>query len=107
MISIDVFRKSVLSFPDVIELPHFHLVSFRIKNKIFATFNEKEIRAMLKLSLIDQSVFCDVGKGAVCPVPGSWGKQGATYFDLKKVNLKLLKDALSCSYKLVAAGRNK
>ena len=32
---------------------------------------------MVKLSLVDQSVFCDMNKDAIYPVPGGWGKQGA------------------------------
>ena len=88
-----------MSFPDVVELPHFHLKSFRIKNKILATLSEKENMAMVKLSLVDQSVFCDMNKCVIYPVLGGWGKQGATYIDLKKVKLKVLKDALSCAYK--------
>ena len=58
MVNIDTFRKLALSFPNTDEHPHFHLQSFRVKKKIFATLWQKENRAMLKLSLINQSVFC-------------------------------------------------
>ena len=62
---------------------------------------------MVKLSLIDQSVFCDMNKGIIYPVAGGWGKQGATYIDLKKVKLKVLKDALSCGYNLIVEKKTK
>lgn len=96
------FKKLALSFPEVIELPHFEKTSFRVNKKIFATLDEKNSLAMLKLSLVDQSVFCDLSDGEIYPVPGAWGKQGATYVDLKKVKMKLLKDAMQYSYKLVS-----
>ena len=103
MVTADTFRKLAMSFSDVFELPHFEKASFRVKKKIFATLSEKENIGMLRLSLVDQSVFCDLSEGEVYPVPGGWGKQGATYFDLKKVKMKLLKDAMTCSYNLVAS----
>ena len=62
MISIDTARLMVLSFPEVTEQPHFHLTSFRIKNKIFATLWEAEKKMMVKLSLVDQSVYCSIDK---------------------------------------------
>ena len=100
MVSTDAFRKLALSFPDTDEHPHFHLQAFRYKKKIFATLWQKEKRAMLKLSLIDQSVFCSYGIAVFFPVPGAWGKQGATFVDLKKVRKDLLTDALATPYHL-------
>ena len=103
MVTTDKFRSLAMSLPEVVELPHFDKTSFRINKKIFATLSEKTNIVMLKLSLIDQSVFSDMSRGAVYPVPGGWGKQGATYFDLKRVNLKLLKDAMKCSYNMISS----
>lgn len=59
---------------------------------------EKENKAMLKLSLVDQSVFCSHDKTIFYPVPGAWGKQGATFVNLKKVRKDMFKDALSTAY---------
>ena len=103
MVKTDEYRKLAMSFQGVAELPHFERTSFRVNKKIFATLSEKENIAMLKLSLVDQSVFCDMSEGVIYPVPGGWGTQGATYFDLKKVKKKMLMDAMTCSYKLVAS----
>ncbi len=97
-----VFKKLALAFADAIELPHFEKTSFRVNKKIFATLDQRKSIAMVKLSLVDQSVFCDMNKEIIYPVPGGWGKQGATYIDLKKVKLKVLKDAMKCAYELVA-----
>jgi predicted DNA-binding protein (MmcQ/YjbR family) len=99
MVSINNFRKLALSFPDAEEHPHFHLASFRVKKKIFATLWEKENRAMLKLSLVDQSVFCTYHE-VFSPVPGGWGTKGATFVDLGKVRSDMFKDALQAAYTL-------
>ena len=37
MVTIDIFRKLALSFPEATEGPHFEKTSFRGKKKIFAT----------------------------------------------------------------------
>lgn len=99
MVSINNFRKLALAFPDAEEQPHFHLASFRVKKKIFATLWEKENRAMLKLSLVDQSVFCTY-HDVFSPVPGGWGTKGATFVDLGKVRADMFKDALKAAYTL-------
>jgi hypothetical protein len=103
MVDIKTFRQLALSFPDTVELPHFDLTSFRVNKKIFATFHEKTNRAMLKLSLVDQSVFCAYDHEIFFPVPGGWGKKGATFVDLKKVRKDMFKDALTTAYNGVAA----
>jgi hypothetical protein len=98
MTDIDTFSKLALSFAGSEEQPHFHLRSFRVGKKIFATLHEKDNRAMLKLPLIEQSVFCSYGDSVFFPVPGAWGKKGATFVDLGKVRKGMLKDALTVAY---------
>jgi len=107
MVNIENFRKIALSFPDTEELPHFDLTSFRVKKKIFATFHEKHNRAMVKLSLADQSVFCAYDKNIFFPVPGGWGKGGATFVDMNKVRKDMFKDALAAAYESVSAKKKK
>jgi hypothetical protein len=102
MVTIQTFKTLALSFPETVELPHFDLVSFRVKKKIFATLSEEKQRAMLKLSLLDQSVFCSFDKTVIYPVPGAWGKKGCTYFELKKIKKEMLNDALTQAYCAVA-----
>jgi len=107
MATIETYRQLALSFPDVVELPHFDRASFRIRKKIFTTISEKDMLVMVKLSLVDQSVFCAFDKNIIYPVPGGWGKQGATYIDLKKIKKPMLKDALTTAYNYVNPKRNK
>ena len=102
MISIPAFRTMALSFPEIMEQPHFEKTSFRIRKKIFATLDEKTHIAVLKLSLIDQSVFCDINKTMIYPAEGGWGKHGWTKAELKKISREILNDLLTTSYCLVA-----
>jgi len=98
MVSVEALRKFALSFEETEEVPHFERTSFRVKKKIFATLDLKNNLACLMLSEVDQSVFCAFDKTIIYPVPNKWGKQGATYVDLKKVRLDLFKDVLTCAY---------
>lgn len=101
MVDIETFRHLSLSFPDVVELPHFEKTSFRVKNKIFATLDIKKKLVCLMLSEIDQSVFTSYDKTIIYPVPNKWGKRGATFVTLKKVPKRMLKHALALAYKTV------
>ena len=98
MVDITYFRQMALSFPDTAEMPHFEKPSFRVKKKIFATLSVEKKLACLKLSPVDQSVFCAYDKTIIYPVPNKWGKQGWTFVDLKKIRKTMLKDALSTAY---------
>ncbi len=87
-----------LSFPETDEYPHFHLRAFRVKKKIFSTLDEKLKRVMVKLTPVDQSVFCAFDKTIIYPVPGGWGKKGATYIELSRIKKTMFKDALTVAY---------
>ena len=99
MTGIAQFRKLALSFPGTNEQPHFEKTSFRIGKKIFATLDEKNNRACLKLSEIDQDVFSTFDKSIIYPVPNKWGKQGWTFVELAKVKAAMCKDALTTAYR--------
>jgi predicted DNA-binding protein (MmcQ/YjbR family) len=102
MVTIATLRKLALSFPETNEEPHFEKTSFRVKKKIFVTYDDKTKRACIKLSEIDQDVFCLVDKTIIFPVDNKWGKQGWTLIDMKKVNRDLFIDAIKTAYCEVA-----
>lgn len=102
MVSIDTFRELALSFPEATEDPHFEKTSFRVKRKIFATYDEVKKRACIKLSEIDQDVFSSADKTNIFPVDNKWGKQGWTLIEMKKVRKELFVDALTTAYCEVA-----
>ena len=105
MITTEQARKAALSLPETEEKPHFHLISFRVKNKIFATIHSDKNYVMVKLSLIDQSVFCSYNKEVIFPVPGGWGRKGATFINLKKVKLSMFVDAVTTAWKTTAPAK--
>ena len=102
MISLNTFRKLALSFPEVTEEPHFEKTSFRVKKKIFATYDDIKKRACIKLSEIDQDVFSSADKTIIFPVDNKWGKQGWTLIEMNKVHKDLFIDALTNAYCEVA-----
>jgi predicted DNA-binding protein (MmcQ/YjbR family) len=105
MVSIETFRALSLAFDEAVEQPHFEKISFRVNKKIFATIDIKNSRAVVKLPVIEQSVFCSFNKSIIYPVPGTWGTQGWTIIELTKVGKNMLKDALATSYCSVAPKR--
>lgn len=98
MVTIDTLRKLATSFPDVTEEPHFEKTSFRVKNKIFVTYDDKNKRACLKLSETSQDVFCLADKSIIYPVANKWGKQGWTLVEMNKVREDFFADAVTTAY---------
>ena len=105
MVSIATARQSALSLPEVEEHSHFQIPDFRVRKKIFATIHEDKHLVMVKLSLVDQSVFCAFDRQVIYPVPGGWGRQGATFIELRKVKKSMLVDALTTAWKNVAPAK--
>ena len=102
MVTVAAARQLALSLPETEEKSHFETPDFRVKNKIFATIKADKQLMMVKLSAVDQSVFCSFDTTVIYPVPGGWGRQGATYIELKKVKKAMLLDALTMAWKQVA-----
>lgn len=102
MVTVEILRKTALSFPDVTEEPHFEKISFRVKKKIFATYDSKLKWACIKLSEIDQHVFSSADKTIIYPVDNKWGKQGWTIIEMPRVRKSLFIDALTTAYCEVA-----
>ena len=102
MITFEAFQKKALSFPEATEEMHFEKISFRVRKKIFATFDDKLNRASLKLSAIDQDVFSSIDRTIIYPVDNKWGLQGWTIFELKKIPSRVFMDALEHAYCEVA-----
>lgn len=105
MVNYNLLQKAALSFAETTEEPHFEKTSFRVCKKIFATYNQKENRACIKLSPIDQNVFASFGKNIFVPVPNKWGLQGWTLVNFSDVPEEMFLDALTCAYNEVAPKR--
>lgn len=102
MVTLKALRSIALSFPETTEEPHFEKTSFRVKKRIFATYDETNNRACIKLSEIDQDVFSSADRTSIYPVDNKWGKQSWTNIELTKVNKDLFIDALTTAYCEVA-----
>jgi hypothetical protein len=101
MVTEKQLQKIATSFDNVSEEPHFEKTSFRIKKKIFASYDSKTKLVCVKLNVIDQAGFCSFDKAVIYPVPNKWGQQGWTFINLEKVLEETLTDALETAYKTV------
>src|SRR5690348_6166900 len=99
MVTIKTARSMALSLPETEEKSHFSQPDFRVRNKIFAVMHAERKEMMVRLNVVDQSVFCDIDKSMIYPVPGGWGSRGATFVNLQKVNKAILRDALITAWK--------
>lgn len=102
MAHIEKIRQIALSFPHTSESPHFDKTSFRVKKKIFATWDEPHARLAVKLSPTDQQVFSAIPGAGIAPVPNKWGTQGWTYVFPDQIKDELLEDVLKVSYSTVS-----
>jgi hypothetical protein len=99
MVTPETFRQIALSFQGTVEQPHFERRAFKVINrKIFATLHEGTEIANIPLPKADQQVFCSFNNTAVYPVHNKYGLQGWTSFELKKVPVELVSDALYTAY---------
>jgi predicted DNA-binding protein (MmcQ/YjbR family) len=106
MVTSKEFATMALSLPATEENAHFDRRAFKVTGKrIFATLHEKTMTANLKLSAVDQSVFCLFDKKIIYPVPNKWGVQGWTTFELKFVPGELMLDALNTAHNEVFASK--
>lgn len=108
MADIETARQIALSLPGTEEYDHFGRPAFKIKGKItFATLWPAEQRMMVKLSLIDQSVFNTFNPAIFYPVPNKWGLQGATFIELAAVRPDMLQDAITTAWQTASAKTSK
>jgi hypothetical protein len=107
--TIPKFVELAKSFPDVEEQKHFEKRAFKIKKKrIFCTLDDKDKKATVKLSAVDQSVYTQIDPAIIYPVPNKWGKQGWTFVELPKITVTLMREILETAYQyaLVKGVRN-
>lgn len=90
------------AFPDVTQEAHFEKISFRIKGKIFCTYDPNTTFSTIKLSQLQQEAYAN-SSPHIEPVPNKWGQQGWTRADTTKIDIGTLKKLLHDAYTLVAA----
>ncbi|HVY85643.1 MAG TPA: MmcQ/YjbR family DNA-binding protein [Caulobacterales bacterium] len=95
-------RELALSLADASEAPHFNRTAFRTPRKMFATLADDGSDINLMFDAAHQELYCEQAPKAFAPVPGGWGKMGATRCDLKAVDAKTLLSALKAAHALAA-----
>ena len=103
MLTPDDIRKAALAMPEAYEAPHFDIPSFRVGKKIFCTIHRDHPRIMLKLDPEDQHNLAD-GE-AIEPVPGYWGKGGATFVWYERLAADRLPRLMRLAWAAVAPKR--
>lgn len=102
MVTFATLRKMSLALPESTEEPHFEKTSFRVRKKIFVTYDSMNRKSCLKLTEADQYSFGLAAKGIVSPVPNKLGKQGWTFVEMRKISVRLFREILISSYCTVA-----
>jgi len=97
-----LLRKVALALPEATEAAHFDMPSFRVRGKIFATARVNEPKAMLKLPAALQQAMAAAHPGVIVPVPGYWGRNGATFVATDKCPKALLADLVASAWANVA-----
>jgi len=101
MVDMETSRQMALALPGAVEQDHFGIPSFRANKRIFSTLWTHENKIMVKLPIIQQSIFHSFDPTIFYPVPNKWGAGGATLVDLAKVQPEMLQDALNVAYEAV------
>ena len=97
------FRKLALSLPEAVEGAHQGHADFRVGQRVFATLGyPDESWGMVKLTPEQQTMLVEAEPEMFRPVPGGWGKQGATNVHLAKADAKTLRSALGMAWRNVA-----
>ena len=95
------FRRLALSLEGAEEGSHFGAADFRVGGRIFATLAaEKQGYGNLMLTPEQQAMFVAEAPEIFVPIPGGWGRNGATHVALAKANEDLLLGALRTAWKL-------
>jgi hypothetical protein len=95
------FRRIALSLDGAEEGAHFGQADFRVGGRIFATLAAaKQGFGNLMLTPDQQAMFVGEAPEVFLPVPGGWGRNGATHVRLAAANEDLLLGALRTAWKL-------
>ena len=95
------FRRLALRLEGAEEGSHFGAADFRVGGRIFATLAaEKQGYGNLMLTPEQQAVFVAEAPEIFVPIPGGWGRNGATHVVLAAANEDLLSGALRTAWRL-------
>jgi hypothetical protein len=91
-------HKLATSFPEVTVEPHFDRISFKVRKKIFLTFQQDSEEANLSFNPEQQTQFCEKSPEIFTPIANKWGEKGWTHMNLEKVSKADLEVAIKTAY---------
>ena len=98
----DDIRAIALSLPEAEEYPHFDKASFRVRGKIFSTLTADGEQVMVKLPLEIKAAVEQAHPEAFVPLPGAWGRSGATLLVIAAMKDDTLADLVRLAWRQVA-----
>ncbi len=107
MLSEDRVRAMALSLEGAVEMDHHGFPSFRVGGRIFCTLRGEPPRLMVKLDPEDQHNFCAAYPEAIEPVPGGWGRKGATFVRYDRIEETLAETLLRLAWTGIGARRRR
>jgi hypothetical protein len=95
------FRRIALSLEGVEEGSHMGAADFRVGGRIFATLaSQDQGYGNLMLTPVEQTEFVRELPGVFLPIPGGWGKMGATHICLDRATEDVLDGALRTAWRI-------
>jgi hypothetical protein len=95
------FRRIATSLEGAEEGSHMGAVDFRVGGRIFATLaSQAQGYGNLMLTPEAQAAFVEELPDVFVPVPGGWGRMGATHVVLSEATEDLLRGALQTAWRL-------
>jgi hypothetical protein len=95
------FRRLALSLPGAEESSHMGSPDFRVGGRIFATLAAAKLGyGNIMITPEQQSAFVEELPEVFIPVPGGWGRGGATHVNLAVANEDVVLGALQTAHKL-------
>jgi predicted DNA-binding protein (MmcQ/YjbR family) len=104
MIDLESAHEILTSMPEATEDAHFDKPSYKIKGKIFATFNIDNKWVTLRLTPEQQTIFCE--DSSFYPVPNKWGQLGWTHVDLNLVKKSAFTEGVITAYNNIVSQKN-
>ena len=99
--TVEDFRRLALALEGAEEHSHIGAPDFRVGGRIFATLASQSRRyGNLMLTPEQQAAFIEELPTVFLPVPGGWGRMGATHIRLSTATEEVLAGALFTAWKL-------
>jgi len=99
------FRRAALAMPEAEERHHHGQPDFRVRNKIFATLDAGDQRAVLKLPADEQAAILAASPEAYSPAAGGWGRSGWTQIHLAQADTAEVAELITEAWCAVAPKR--